>query len=166
MVFRRSAAARSTPARLPAIETVKRLLAANLSVNGSPQVGLSDYSASLSAKYSFDESTLLRGFGIGTNISYRGPVLLGYQIEADGTAMLGNKAYADGPTSIDLNVSYGRRLLNRYRWDVWLQVNNVFNERGAIPTQATWDYGIRQFFITSNTMRETRMVSVTTRLSF
>ena len=137
-----------------------------LSVNGSPQIGQSEYGASLSANYSFDWKPL-SGFAVGTNVSYRGPVLLGYQVNEDGSAVLSNQARGSGPKYVDFNVSYSRRFSqNKYLWQVRLQVANAFDSTRFNDRRALWDYTATRFVITSRSMPEPRMVTFTSRIAF
>jgi len=125
---------RLTPATvLNSIPTINATLATFRAQNGAPQIGDSDYSASMSAHYSFRPESRLHGLGIGPTSSYRGPSA-GYQVNQDGSVNLKNKNYASGPRYVNLNIDYARPLLHgRYMWSVYLQLTNAFNENGLIP---------------------------------
>jgi len=152
---------------LNSIPVINNELAAYQAQNGAPQIGDSTWSASLSAHYSFDRSTWLRGFGVGANISVRGPVVLGYQVNQNGSVNLNNTDYGSGPRYINLNLDYSRPILHgKYLWSIYAQLTNAFGDSTLIPRQAIWDYNSNRFDETSNTIQDPRTLTVTARFKY
>jgi outer membrane receptor protein involved in Fe transport len=159
--------AASSQTVLTSLPQIQDAIADYLSINGSPQIGESEYSGSLAASYSFNDIRMLRGLRIGTNISYRGRVITGYQVNADGSVDLSNVAYASGPKYINANISYGRAFRGgKYAWSLTLEVANLLDDADPIVRRATWDYTINKFVNTSNSMREPRNWQITSKISW
>lgn len=152
---------------LNSIPQIRNLLEDFLSINGSPLVGESKYNVSLSASYALDSIRLLRGLRIGANVSYRGPVLVGYQVNQDGSADLSNRDYASGPKYIDLLISYSRPIFRRkYIISVQARISNLLNDHDFVVRKSTWDYTNNKFVNTSNSMCDPRSWEIVARLSW
>lgn len=149
---------------IPIIEAEE---AAFLSGNGAPQVGDSIFSTSLEAHYAVERPRWLRGLGVGTAISYRGPVLLGYQINANGSATLANKDYGSGPKTAAISLDYSWLIDGgKYRASIWLQYANVFDWSQEIARQATWDYTQDHFVTTSSSLQDPQLWTLTLRFKY
>ncbi|MBX7122161.1 MAG: hypothetical protein K1X42_08520 [Opitutaceae bacterium] len=149
-----------------AIQAIEADLPIYRSVNGAPQVGHSGYSTSASASYTFPRDSYLKGVSIGTNISYRGPVVLGYQVDANGTVNLNNQLKSAGPRYVNVHVGYRRKVNRHLDWSIRAQLSNVLDDTDPILRNAIWDYNTRAFVITQNSLTAPPKVTLTSTLRF
>ena len=114
--------------------------------------------------YSFDHG-FLKGLGVGTSYHWMDKVIIGYPTLAiDATRAsydLSKPVYGPSEDGLDAWISYERKLTEKLRWKIQLNVRNMFYKNGKIPITVepdgtTWA-GVRikptqEWFVTNTLM--------------
>lgn len=99
---------------------------------------LREWRANLISNYDFTEGWL-KGVNIGAGLRYQSSVILGYPPTGnpnDPTTVeydLANPFRGPSETNVDLWVGYHRKLTEKLRWRIQLNIRDAFQEKGLIP---------------------------------
>lgn len=114
----------NTAATVGAVLTqIDNQLLADLASNGQRPIRDRKYSGNAFANYTFANEGLLKGWGLGAGVNYRGPALLAYRVFTDG-----KPAFTPVYTSFNAVASYRKRLSKRLNLTVQLNVQNLLND--------------------------------------
>jgi len=112
-------------------------------VNGQSAGEIRKYRANLITNYSFTEGAL-RGLGVGGGYRWEDKSILAYapMIDEDGTYGINLNApfFAPSEDSLDLWISYRRKLTDKVNWRIQLNVFNVGEKNRLVPLAAGVDY--------------------------
>lgn len=97
---------------------------------GVQEFNMRKWNASLVTNYSFRKG-LLDGVGVGASVLYRGDATVGYPL-VNGAPVREEPYIESGYTVVNFNVSYERRLRERYTWRTQLHVQNALDYDGRV----------------------------------
>jgi hypothetical protein len=95
----------------------------------------SEYQARFTGRYSFANDGPLKGLAIGTNYGWSSAPVVGYFRLADGSFDLKKPYKGDDAASLSLFFTYGRRLTQKVRWSIQLNIDNVADDDKPRPFQ-------------------------------
>jgi hypothetical protein len=111
-------------------------------LNGQSAGEIRKYRANLITNYDFD-SGRLKGFGVGAGYRWEDKSIIAYapKVDAEGNYGVNLDApfYAPREDTLDLWLSYSRKLSSRLRWKIQLNVFNVGEKNRLIPISAGVD---------------------------
>jgi hypothetical protein len=112
-------------------------------VNGQAAPEIRKYRANLITNYEFS-SGRLTGVGVGGGYRWEDKAIIAYAPMVDETGTYGINInapfYAPSEDTVDLWVSYRRKLTNRLNWKIQLNVFNVGEKNRLVPMAAGVDY--------------------------
>lgn len=119
-----------------AIDEMVENLAVRRAQEGAQEYNQREWNASLATNYTFTRGRL-KGAFVGGSVLYRGEAVVGYPL-------IGGKPVQDRPyvepgyVTLNLNLGYQRRLLEKYTWRTQIGIQEVGNYDGRIiVTQRT-----------------------------
>ncbi|HEU5078986.1 MAG TPA: TonB-dependent receptor plug domain-containing protein [Opitutaceae bacterium] len=112
-------------------------------LNGQSQSEVRQWHVNAITNYTFTHGAL-KGFGAGGAYRWEDKGIIDYapQILEDGsyTANLNAPFYAPSDTTVDLWISYERKVATNVNWRIQFNVYNVFGKNELIPLRASVDY--------------------------
>ncbi|HEY1110728.1 MAG TPA: TonB-dependent receptor plug domain-containing protein [Opitutaceae bacterium] len=153
--------------RLALVRTDLGLLSTRENVQQFPA---SEYTARLTAKYSFDRSPLLkiRGFSAGGNYRWASAPIIGYYKNANSTFDAARSYKGEQEKSLDLFFIYQKRLNDRFTWRVQLNIDNVLDDTDPYPVSAVNDVDAAgyRWMVTRLRPVDGRVIRLTNTISF
>lgn len=117
--------------RIQQAETSMSLMNARENVRAFPAT---EYNAHLTAKYTFDRDTFLKGVSAGASTRWSSSPIVGYYRTAANTFDITRPYKAPEQTYTDLFFTYQRRFAGKFAWRIQLNIGNVFNKTDPQPT--------------------------------
>jgi hypothetical protein len=112
-------------------------------LNGQSAGEIRKYRANLITNYDFDEG-VLKGIGVGGGYRWQDKSIIAYAPMIDDTGTYGINLnapfFAPREDSVDLWLSYTRKLTKDIRWKIQLNVFNVGEKNRLVPISAGVDY--------------------------
>ena len=112
-------------------------------LNGQKQSEVRKWHANLITNYTFDAGPI-KGLGVGGGYRWedRGVIDYAPQLLADGTYTVNLNApfYSPSNSTVDLWISYSRKLSKDINWKIQLNVFNAFGKNELVPFRASVDY--------------------------
>ncbi len=134
------------------------------------QFPASEYNARLTAKYSFDRSSVFRikGFSAGGNYRWASAPVIGYYKNANSTFDINRQFKGEAERKLDLFFIYERRLTDRLSWRAQINIDNVFDETDPYPVSAinSADAADFQWRVTRLRPVDGRAVRITNTITF
>jgi outer membrane receptor protein involved in Fe transport len=153
--------------RLALVRTDLGLLRTRENVQQFPA---SEYTARLTAKYSFDRSPVLkvRGFSAGGNYRWASAPIIGYYRNANATFDSARPYKGEDEHAFDLFFIYQRRLNDRFTWRVQLNIDNVLDrtEPYAVSAVNDVDGPNYRWLVTRLRPVDGRLIRLTNTISF
>ena len=123
--------------------TFKPSYLSNAALNGQSALEVRQWRFNALTNYTFSEGSL-RGLGVGGGVRYEDKGVVGYApmktAEGDNAINLSAPYYTPSNTTVDLWVSYERRLSKKINWRIQLNVYNAFGENELVPISASVDF--------------------------
>lgn len=150
------------------VDQIDAQLVTDLASEGQRPVRDREYTVNLFGTYTFEDSSVLRGFAIGLGAQHRGPSLLAYRVYTDG-----GPAFTPAYTQYNAMLSYRRKLSDKVNLRVQLNVDNLLDELdpqavagGEPPNLATNTLPLIDGVAYNIMLPEPRRFSLTTTLEF
>ena len=96
----------------------------------------SKYSASGTAKYTFDRASALKGLAAGGTVRWSSAPIIGYFLQENGSFDINRYTRGDERFNTDIFVSYQRRLVRGIEWKIQLNISNLLDEDDPYPINA------------------------------
>jgi hypothetical protein len=116
---------------------------ANAALNGQSALEIREWRWNALTNYSFTDGRL-KGFGVGGGYRFEDKAIVGYApmktAEGDNAINLGAPFYTPSQTTVDLWLSYERKISHGINWKIQFNVYNAFGKNELIPISASVDY--------------------------
>lgn len=97
----------------------------------------STWTGNMNVSYSFDRGTALGGLTVGGAVRWRGPAIIGYWVNEDGTLDLSRTFQANDDFTFDVFARYRKKLTEKINWSVQFNIRNLTDDLGFDGSKAT-----------------------------